>query len=192
MSFENKYKSTNGSLLFKPLFWETSSVLDVVARTKVLYTLKDEDYKGYPSLKRLYLEEGDLTEYSFAIKYFHDLDHWERLCDKSWFRNYIMEWRRQLELKIRSQSLKALISLTENPSVADSNPSKVSINKFLAEGGWRSTRTERRKNNRETTKVEQKLDEVVGIQANTSQISSDYDRILKNKVVVTTPLKDLN
>lgn len=55
-----------------------------------------------------------------------------------------------------------------------------------------STRTERRKNNRETTKVEQKLDEVVGIQANTSQISSDYDRILKNKVVVTTPLKDLN
>ena len=45
-----------------------------------VYTLKEQDYaykgKNYPSLKRLYLKEEDVTEYEFATKHLLGWQHW--------------------------------------------------------------------------------------------------------------------
>lgn len=97
-----------------------------------LYTLKDNDheYKGkiYPSIKRLYLEMGDPTEYQFANAYLLGWNHWKRLCANKAIREYIDEWRDELELKLRCEGVKSMIK-----SAADGN---YQASKWLADRGW--------------------------------------------------------
>jgi len=179
----NKFKNGN-KLLFKPLLLEFSRDEE---KDRVLYTIKDHDVtlssgRVVPSLKRLYIEESDITEYSFATKYFLDLDHWERLTDMYWFKNIVREWRRELELSIRSKALKALVSLAENTTISDSNPTKASINKYLVEGGWRASREDKRKGSKTRITKEEVMDSTSSKESS-SRISDDYNRILSPKEV---------
>lgn len=97
-----------------------------------IYTLKDQDYeyngKLFPSIKRLYLEEEDPTEYLFATKYLLGMKHWLRICDNKQFTPYIDEWRFELELKLRAKGIKGLIK-------SASKGSQTSM-KWLADRGW--------------------------------------------------------
>lgn len=97
-----------------------------------IYTLKDEDYeyngKLYPSLKRLYLEEEDPTEYIFATKYLLGMKHWLRICDNKQFTPHAEEWRFELELKLRAKGIRELIKSSKKGSQ--------SAAKWLAEKGW--------------------------------------------------------
>lgn len=74
-----------------------------------MYTLSDKDktIRGgtYPSLYRLYIEEADVTEYNFASKYFESYQHWDTLTKMPFFVPFIERWRKELELKIKSQAL---------------------------------------------------------------------------------------
>lgn len=96
-----------------------------------VYTLKDEDheYEGklLPSLKKLYLECGDPTEYEFATKYLLGWRHWKRLCENKIIRKHIDEWREELEVRLRSQGVKAALL-----------QSSVSFQaaKWVADRGW--------------------------------------------------------
>lgn len=97
-----------------------------------LYTLKDQDheYKGkiYPSIKRLYLEMNDPTEYEFANTYLLGWNHWRRLCANKAIKEYIDEWREELELKLRCEGVKKMIS-----SAADGSYQSA---KWLVDRGW--------------------------------------------------------
>lgn len=97
-----------------------------------VYTLKEEDYtfkgKDYPSLKRLYLEMEDPTEYDFATTYLLGFRHWQRLCENKAIRKYIDEWREELEYKIRCRSTKQMIKLAAEGSYQAS--------KWLIDRGW--------------------------------------------------------
>lgn len=77
-----------------------------------VYTLKENDhtYKGksYPSIRRLYLELEDPTEYTFANTYFMGWKHWQRICDNALVRKHIEEWREELELKMRAEIVVAM------------------------------------------------------------------------------------
>src|SRR5574337_902614 len=72
----------------KPL--TQSLFLEIGYTEQSIYTLKEEDYmyegKLYPSLKRLYLEMEDLTEYEFANTYLLGWKHWKRLCENKLIR----------------------------------------------------------------------------------------------------------
>lgn len=118
----NKFRNASNSRLTKGLFYETT----LEDKASVVYTLKPEDHKGYPSLYRLYMDEEDITEFSFAEKYLDGYDHWEMLCSSTWFKPYLKKWRRDLELKLRSRSLKRIEAIASSEG-----KDSLSANKFL-------------------------------------------------------------
>lgn len=129
------FKDPNtGNFLTQSLFYELS-----YARPDfVTYTLKDEDIdvtingevRHLESIKRLYLECEDPTEYQFATNHLGGWSHWKRLCEKTTrLHPYIEEWREELEVKLRSQGVRQManIAMTDKGQQAA---------KWLAEKGW--------------------------------------------------------
>ena len=99
----------------KPL---TQSLFLELGYTKfAVYTLKDQDYeyKGitYPSIKKLYLEMEDTTEYEFANQFFLSWDHWQRIVNNKLMTAKVEAWRRELELKIRAVGVRQAIELAK-------------------------------------------------------------------------------
>lgn len=119
----------------KGLFYETT----LSDKSTVVYTLKDRDHEGYPSLYRLYMETDDPTEYLFATQYLDGWDHWETLCQCTWFKPYIDKWRRELEIKHRAMALQNIKRLAADPGSKEYHQA----NKFLVSAGW--VETEKRK-----------------------------------------------
>ena len=98
-----------------------------------VYTLKEDDYeykgKTYPSLKRLFVEFEDPTEYEFSKKYLLGWQQWKKICKNQSLAKHIEEWREELELKIRSQAVRDMIDMS-----ADSGSFQAA--KFLSDRGW--------------------------------------------------------
>jgi hypothetical protein len=97
-----------------------------------LFTLKDHDHQGKPSLKRLYLDCQDPTEYEFATKHLGGWQHWQILVTLKWFEPYILLWREELEVLIRSKALAKIMA----DAGSDSKTSTQSA-KYIADGGYK-------------------------------------------------------
>lgn len=100
------FKSSTGSFLTQALFYEKNTFDN---RKGVLYTLKTRDHKGFPSLKRLYFELDDPTEYKVANDLFDGWEHWLVLCELAWFKPFVQEWRTEMAVKRASESLDCMI-----------------------------------------------------------------------------------
>lgn len=120
------YTNQRGRHLTLGLFFETT----LADKTGVIYTLKDQDHEGYPSLYRLYMECADPTEFEFAITHLDGWSHWQMLSNANWFKPHIERWRWELELKIKSQALRRI------QEEAKEGKSSYHANKFLVEGGY--------------------------------------------------------
>ena len=98
-----------------------------------VYTLEEQDkeYKGevYPSLKRLYLEMEDPTEYEFAVEHLLGWNHWKRLNNNSLLSKHFVEWREELEVKLRSKAIQKIMDKSEMDG-------DFSASKWLADRGW--------------------------------------------------------
>jgi len=109
------FKNASGTWLLKAIFFEMSDS----DKSRVLYTLKPEDHEvdgvTYPSLRRLYLEESDLSEYYFAEKYFGGWPHWKRLLSCSWFVDYLSEIREELRQKLSADATRRLHQIAADP-----------------------------------------------------------------------------
>lgn len=109
-----------------------SLFLEIGYTDQAVYTLKDLDHehngKYYPSLKRLYLECGDPTEYEFATTYLLGWKHWLRLCDNRMVRKHIDEWREELEVKLRSKGVKNVLE--------SAKAGNYQAARWLADRGW--------------------------------------------------------
>ncbi len=129
----NKFKNSSGTHLLKPLFYE----LDEAGRPNALYTLKDYDssFEGklYPSLRRLFVECEDPTEYSFATVYLDGWSHWKKLSTSAFFQSYVSEWREELEVRLRAKGI-AGIKLAAVSNGKDA----LTAQKFLANGQWKT------------------------------------------------------
>lgn len=109
----SRYKGANGKWLTKAIFAETV----IEDHGVVDYTLKDRDYtlkdgRTVPSLKRLYLELADPTEYDFATRYLGGWQHWMELTNYL-LKDIVEEWREELDLKLQAQSIAQLKELAE-------------------------------------------------------------------------------
>ena len=96
-----------------------------------IFTLNDEDKiyqdKTYPSLKKMYLDIADPTEYQFAKQCLINWRHWVRLCENKLFKPYLEEWRTELEVQLRSEGILAVFDQAENNFQAA---------RWLADKGW--------------------------------------------------------
>lgn len=125
---KSKFKDDRGSYITQSLFIEFNYDVE-----KAVYTWSDTDkeYKGrvYPSLRRLYLEERDPTEYIFATKYLWGWEHWQRMLNNKLLFEQIKEWREELEVKLRAEAIRNI--------VIGSN-SSFNAAKYVAKGEWDS------------------------------------------------------
>lgn len=102
----------------------------------------DKEYKGktYLSLKRLYLQEADVTEYAFAEKYLAGWNHWKKICGNADLRKEIEAWRDELELKLTAQHLKNIQKLADDGNY---NAAKYLANKEYMSGKGRPSKADK-------------------------------------------------
>lgn len=162
----NNFKNSTGSFYTKGLFYE----MTLADKSTVVYTLKDEDHKGYPSLYRLYLEARDPTEYTFANKYLGGWAHWANLCECSWFQPYLERWRLELELSIKAESLARLLEESENTL----SKKYVDVNRYLLEKGW----VEKEKSTKGRPSKQQIKNEATRLAKESTQIEDDFNRLV--------------
>lgn len=160
------FRNSSGARYLKGLFYEETGI----DKNSVVYSLKDRDHQGYPSLYRLYMETADLTEYTFALSYLDGWEHWEMLCDCEWFKPYVARWRKELELRLRAEALASIISTAR----ASSNPNAYHANKYILEGSWKLP--EQKKAGRPTKEAIQK--EAHRIASTAKDTASDLERVL--------------
>lgn len=123
-----RLRDVRGRPLTQSLFLEFGYNTDYA-----VFTLKEEDYeyngKTYISLKALYLEHEDPTEYDFATTYLLNWNQWKRLTRNKLFMPYHVEWQEELELKLRSQAVADIKELS-------SGEKGFQAAKWLANRGW--------------------------------------------------------
>ena len=105
-----KFRNGSNARYTKSLFQELTNDPEAV-----LYTLKSEDTE-VPSLYKLYIAEDDVTEYTFANKYFENWEHWDMIASASWFKEYVSRWRKELKLKLESLALQNIIKEMRDPN----------------------------------------------------------------------------
>ena len=164
----SKFKSTNGQHLTLALFIETA----FRDKESILYTLKDQDHRGYPSLYRLYMEMADFTEWEFANTYLDGWSHWQTLCNCTWFQPYIQRWRTELELMVKSRALKRMIQKAEEQNSAKES---FMIDKFLIEKGWIDKNADPKRRGRPTkAEIQRQAKEEININR---QLAEDAKRL---------------
>lgn len=108
MSKQN-FVNSNNTRLVLGLFIEWDN-----DRSNAVYTIsrKDKIVDGtvYPSLYRLYMETGDITEAKFVENYLYDQEQWERLCGNAHLKDEIARWRQELRLRLQGQLVDQLMS----------------------------------------------------------------------------------
>lgn len=162
----SKFKNSSGVLLTRSLFLETSA-----NRDNVVYTLRDDETRGYPSLRRLYLAMADTTEYEFATRYFENFQHWESLCEASWFQPYISAWRRELDLKLKAEELSRIREVARS-----GGRDALQASKYLLDKGYDKPSTNKR--GRPTkSDISQ---EAHRIAQDRLRVEEDFERILGN------------
>ena len=125
---DNPFVFHTGQRKLRALFFETT----LADKSDVVYTLKNRDHEGYPSLYRLYMECDDPTEYTFAVQYLDGWDHWLTLCNCAWFKPYVSAWRAELEVRTKARALQAIKELASDPESKE----HYQASKFLVSNGW--------------------------------------------------------
>jgi hypothetical protein len=161
----SKFRNPSGTRFLKALFFEQNTT----GKDQVVYTLKDSDHLGYPSLYRLYMELEDLTEYEFANKYLDGWEHWEMLCKCDWFKPYVERWRKELHLKISARALRKIKAEAQTTS-----REAVNCAKYLLEKGWVPKEQRGRPSKQEVEKEKKRIIELEG------SLDEDFKRIIVN------------
>ncbi len=168
---QSKFKNDVGVHLTKSIFWEFDQTEN---RAASVYTLKDEDHTVdgvvYPSLRRLYIHEADLTEYNFAVRYLDGWSHWKKIKNQGWFRDYYKEWREELEVKVQAA---ALANIAEKALDKDCKE-HFQASKYLLEQGW-IEKEKKPTGPRTKEKIRQEAESIV---RDKNELLDDYNRIL--------------
>lgn len=119
-------KTEGGRLITQGLFIDFK-----YDETFAQYTLDDWDkeYKGktYPSLKKLFIQFGDVIEYDFANEYLLGWNHWQRICANKLLAEHIEVWREELTLSLMAEGVR---------NIAQQAETSFQASKFLADRGW--------------------------------------------------------
>ena len=151
---KSRFKSDGGQWLTQSLFLEYQYQTDTAC-----FTLTDDDkeYKGvvYPSIKKIYMEAADPTEYQFANSVLGGWDHWLKMIENKWILSHVKRWRDELEVSIRSSAILGIRDMVDN----------FQAQKYIADKGWDKNSVGRPKKDREDqfrdARIEDELRETV-------------------------------
>lgn len=136
----------------KGLFYETT-LPDERPEFGTSWTLKEKDLivgdKTYRSMKRIYLDMEDVTEYDFAMATLGSYKHWERLVESPIIRKHIDQWRKELNLKLKARAMKAII----NAATVDEKSSFQAM-KYLADNEYLDKKAKRGRPSKEEVSAE--------------------------------------
>lgn len=125
---KSKLKDSLGRPLTQGLFLEMG-----YDTRYAVFTFNDDDKEyddnTYISLKKLFLECDDPTEYEFAKKYLLGWKHWVRMNENVILKKEFDVWREEFEIKLRSEAIKSIIDMTAEGS-------NFQAAKWLADRGW--------------------------------------------------------
>ena len=123
-------KDVQGRFLTFALFFETKTEGYLPTFT---YKEEDHEYKGvhYISMRKLYLEMEDPTEYLFATEVLGSWDHWLKLCKSKTILEHIKHWREELAVKLKAQAIQAMITTAKVDGSKGTTAAK-----WLASAGW--------------------------------------------------------
>ena len=141
-----------GSFQTKGLFYETT-LPDERPIFGTSWTLKEKDLQAdgkiYRSMKRVYLDMEDVTEYDFAMATLGSYKHWERLLESPIIRKHIEQWRKELNLKLKAKGMKSIIKAASE----DENLSFQAM-KYLANNEYLEGKAKRGRPSKEEVKAE--------------------------------------
>lgn len=144
-------RTDSGSFRTQSLF------LDLNYSDIAIFTFADEhrEYEGRPiySLKKLFLDMEDPTEYLFANKYLLGWKHWKRFEKNKDIKRHIDEWRYELELKLTAQGIQHLLD------IASDDKSSYQAAKWLADKGWSDSKRGRPSKDEVNAKIEEAVKE---------------------------------
>lgn len=128
---KDKYKDSKGRWRTVSLFWELRN--NTTSTEDPLFTLAEThriiDGVTYQSLKQLYLETEDTTEYLFVTEVLGtSWRHWKKLIENKIITEHVLEWREELEIKLRAKGIRQTVELAESGNY--------SASKLLIDRGW--------------------------------------------------------
>ena len=118
-------KDSRGRYRTQSLFEEFKHVTPAY---EPLWTLREEG--SLPSLRALYMEISDPTEYAFAIEAFGSYKQWLKIKNNKSIQTWMDDWAFELEVKIRSDGIRGVAE------EAKGGKAKFNANKAMAEGFW--------------------------------------------------------
>lgn len=127
----------HGKYLLSHLIYERCATTNTTFE-QAIYTFEMER-EGYISLKGLYLEVADPTEYEFAQTCFYNYEHFQQLMELKYFRDFIDDCRNELELKLRSQAVLKIKHEAEKGNGAGA----ITASKYIIERGWIQNKKDR-------------------------------------------------
>lgn len=168
------FKNASGVYFLRPIFIEFDDTGGEIA----MFTIKDEDSvvngKKYPSLRRLFVEREDPTEYLFAEEYLGGWVHWKKLIESSVLKGVISDWREELEIRVRAKALNSVKAKAQNPEDKES----LQASKYLLSSSWKIS-TDPKVGRPSKEAIKREADKLFKEQ---SVYTEDYDRILGSSV----------
>jgi len=110
------------------------------------YTYGRETSDKYLSLRELYLEIGDPTEYEFGNRVFGSMKRWLKIRDTAIGKKIFPSYANELAVKMKSEQLRGVVELASDPDVKENT--KLAALKFLITSDWspaKSTKADLRK-----------------------------------------------
>lgn len=105
----HKFKGYGNKWLSEALFLESAQT----SEEHCLYSLMPWDKrKGgvfYPSIHKLFVEMGDVSEWNFANKYFDGYQHWLQVKASAFFKPVYAAMVEELHAKIQGESVQKMI-----------------------------------------------------------------------------------
>ena len=169
-----KFKNFMGTHLLKPLFYE--QIKEAADAYLCLYTMKDYDHtilvdgeeRVLPSIKRLFVEMEDITEYHFANEYFDNYQHWKKVRSTTWFQPLYEEMKEELTLKLQARALKKIRDLEDHPDKG------WMVNKYLLEEGYKDKKDTRGRPSK--ARIKEEADKLF---KDKDDINEDYERLVQ-------------
>lgn len=118
-------KDSQGRFRTQSLFWESRH-----PDMSPVFTKKKYNHNGCISMYEKYMEIADPTEYQVAIRLLGSWDHWDKLCQLSWFKEMVEDWRAELKLRMASE---IYMNMKETSTNAKGTPQGIQADKWLHE-----------------------------------------------------------